>query len=88
MIGTPEKPHGTSKQNELIRFKKEGGIETLEEAYEVYKQYWTNQFFKLHQNEEELNRQFIEIYGLQEELTPEVPLEEITILQEELDRKS
>jgi hypothetical protein len=75
------------QQNELIRFNNEGGIETLEESYEVYKQYWTNQFFKLHQNEEELNRQFIEIYGLQEELTSEVPLEEITILQEELDKK-
>lgn len=74
-------------QNELIRFNNEGGIENLEDATEVYKQYWTNQFIKLHQNEEELNRQFIEIYGLQEELTPEVPLEKITILQEELDKK-
>ena len=33
-------------------------------------------------NEEELNRQFIEIYGLQDELTPDVPLDEITILQQ------
>src|SRR5690554_1993355 len=40
-------------------------------------------FFQLHRNEVELNRQFIEIYGLQDELTPDVPLEEITILQEE-----
>ena len=75
------------KQNELIRFNKEGGIETLEEAYDHYKQFWQNKFYQLHQNEEELNRQFIEIYGLEEELTPDVPLEEITILQEELDRK-
>ena len=74
-------------QNELIRFKKEGGIETLEEAYDHFKQYWENKFYQLHQNEEELNRQFIEIYGLQEELTPDVPLNEITILQEELDSK-
>lgn len=74
-------------QNELIRFNKKGGIETLEDAYEHYRQYWTNKFFQLHQNEEELNRQFIEIYGLEEELTPEVPLDEITILQEELDSK-
>lgn len=42
-------------------------------------------FFKLHHNEEELNRIFIEIYGLQDELSPEVPLKEITILQDELD---
>ena len=38
-------------------------------------------FYQLHENEEELNRQFIEIYGLQDELTPDVPLSEITILQ-------
>jgi len=75
------------QQNELIRFNKEGGIETLEEAYDLYKQYWQNKFYQLHQNEEELNQQFIEIYGLQEELTSDVPLNEITILQEELDRK-
>ena len=37
----------------------------------------------MHRNEEELNRQFIEIYGLQEELNPDVPLDEITILQKE-----
>ncbi len=82
--------HETSidfKEFELIRFNNEGGIDNLEDAYEHYRQYWTNKFFQLHQNEEELNRQFIEIYGLKEELTPEVPLDEITILQEELDSK-
>jgi hypothetical protein len=41
---------------------------------------WHSLFMQLHRNEEELNRQFIEIYGLQDELTPSVPLEEITIL--------
>ena len=55
----------------------------LEELFDVYKQYWTNKFFQLHRNEEELNRQFIEIYGLQDELSPDVKLEEITILKEE-----
>ena len=44
--------------------------------------YWANCFHQLHENEEELNRLFIEIYGLQEELTPNVPLEDITILQQ------
>lgn len=44
-------------------------------------------FFQLHQNEEELNKIFIDIYGLQDELTPDVPLTEITILQDELDFK-
>lgn len=67
------------KQNELIRLKSD----TLEESFNNYKNYWKEQFYQLHENEEELNRQFIEIYGLQDELTPDVPLEEITILQEE-----
>lgn len=56
---------------------------TLKDAYQEYIKIWTSMFFQLHRNEEELNRQFIEIYGLQDELTPDVPLEEITILQEE-----
>ena len=46
-----------------------------------YKLIWQNYFNQLHENEEELNRQFIEIYGLQDELSPEIPLNEITILQ-------
>lgn len=67
------------KKNELIRLK----AQDLEESYDLYQQYWQNKFFQLHQNEEELNRQFIEIYGLQDELTPDVPLQDITILKEE-----
>jgi hypothetical protein len=55
----------------------------LQQVYDNYKSKWSEMFFQLHHNEEELNRQFIEIYGLQDELTPDVPLEEITILQEE-----
>ncbi|GGH36811.1 hypothetical protein GCM10007423_29370 [Dyadobacter endophyticus] len=55
----------------------------VEESYDLYQQYWTNKFFQLHKNEEELNRQFIEIYGLEGEMTPDVPLDEITILQQE-----
>jgi len=67
------------QQNELIRVQGQD----IEEAYDGYCQYWQNKFFELHKNEEELNRQFIDIYGLQDELTPEVPLEDITILKEE-----
>lgn len=55
---------------------------SLKMQYEHYKAEWTNNFKQLHINEEELNRQFIEIYGLQDELTPDVPLDEITILQQ------
>ena len=66
-------------QNELIKHKSQD----LEEAYDLYQKYWSNQFFQLHSNEEELNKQFIDIYGLQDELTPDVPLEDITILKDE-----
>jgi phage-related protein len=39
-------------------------------------------FIQLHVNEEELDRKFISIYGLQDDLTLDVPLNEITILQQ------
>jgi type II restriction/modification system DNA methylase subunit YeeA len=74
--------HETSwdyQQNELIKQQ----TESIKTAFVSYKKEWVDKFYKLHRNEEELNRQFIEIYGLQDELTPDVPLEEITILQEE-----
>lgn len=84
-------------QNELIRIKGEldnfepaegelvdlANSNLIEIATQAYCDYWQEQFFTLHQNEEELNRQFIDIYGLQDELTPDVPLEDITILKDE-----
>ena len=77
------------KVNELIRLYSENHGEgvfmdanQLVDIVAMYKEYWTNQFNQLHANEEELNRHFIEIYGLQDELTPDVPLDEITILQQ------
>ncbi len=69
------------EQNEILRIKGQD----LEDAYYSYCQYWQNKFFELHKNEEELNRQFIDIYGLQDELTPDVPLKDITILKKETD---
>lgn len=73
--------HETSwdfQENELLAT----GETSLARAMEAYKQKWEAKFHQLHQNEEELNRQFIEIYGLEEELTPDVPLDEVTILQQ------
>lgn len=66
-------------QNELIKHKSQD----LEESFDLYQQYWKTKFFQLHKNEQELNRHFIEIYGLQDELTPDVPLEDISILKDE-----
>lgn len=56
--------------------------DSIEWRMEQYKKKWERMFNQLHENEEELNRQFIEIYGLQDELTPDVPIDEITILQQ------
>ena len=55
---------------------------SIEERLQLVKSKWRARFEKLHENEEKLNRQFIEIYGLQDELTPDVPLDEVTILQQ------
>jgi hypothetical protein len=59
---------------------------SLKMAYQKWQDNVTQDFLQLHANEEELNRIFIDIYGLQEELSPEVALKDITILQDELDR--
>lgn len=68
------------EQNSLVVQK----ADSLESSYRLWQEKVTGDFYQLHKNEEELNRIFIEIYGLEEELTPEVPLKEITILQDEL----
>ena len=79
--------------HEIERHEKETGehlcidpaapeLDSLEWRMQQYKQKWEHLFMQLHENEEELNRQFIDIYGLQDELTPDVPLNEITILQQ------
>ena len=57
-------------------------LESLKWRVDVFHTKWETQFERLHANEEELNRQFIDIYGLQDELTPDVPLNEVTILQQ------
>ena len=79
--------HETSwdfQENELVRLNKEQGegSHRLSDLMDAYREHWTEQFLQLHANEEELNRQFIEIYGLEDELTPDVPLSEVTILQQ------
>jgi type II restriction/modification system DNA methylase subunit YeeA len=68
------------KTNELLRHQTSS---KLEDAYDSYCNYWRDKFFQLHKNEEELNRLFIDIYDLADELTPDVPLEDITILKDE-----
>ena len=84
--------HETSwdfEANPLVALRNEkvaqGNLESsfrLSDFVEEFETQWTERFMQLHQNEEDLNRQFISIYGLEDELTPDVPLDEITILQQ------
>ena len=55
----------------------------LKSAYENYCNHWRDNFVQLHKNEEELNRLFIEIYDLQNEMDEKVAFEDITILKKE-----
>ena len=55
----------------------------LKTAYENYCNHWRDNFVQLHKNEEELNRLFIEIYDLQDEMDEKVAFEDITILKKE-----
>lgn len=61
---------------------------TLKEAYQTWLKKVTNDFFQLHEIEVELNKIFIKLYKLEEEITPQIPLKDITILQEELNYKA
>lgn len=51
----------------------------VQDCFNKWKKYKQEQFNKLKANEEELNRLFIEIYGLQDEMTPEVDDKDITV---------
>ena len=58
----------------------------LEENYDLWRIQCNNRFNQLKSNEEELNRIFIDIYGLQKELTPEVEDKDITVRKADLQR--
>lgn len=51
----------------------------IEDAYFWWENECSTRFYQLKTNEEELNRIFIDIYGLQDELTPEVTDKDITV---------
>ena len=69
-------------ENPLVRIFKNKSNIRLGSVVEEYITIWQKNIEKLKSNEEELNRMFISIYGLQDELTPDVPLNEVTILQQ------
>lgn len=77
--------HETSwnfKTNGLLEIKKELSSNSVKELQTIHKEKWLDNYRKLKQNEEAINKLFILHYGLQDELTPDVPLDEVTILQQ------
>lgn len=61
-------------------------VSTIAEAFERWYDECDECFNNLKANEEELNRIFIDIYGLQDELTPEVEDKDITVRKADLSR--
>lgn len=59
----------------------------ISECFAKWKAYKEQQFNQLKANEEELNRLFIEIYGLQDEMTPEVDDKDITVAKADEERE-
>ena len=58
----------------------------VELCYLLWQGECNDRFAKLKANEEELNRIFIDIYGLQDELTPEVEDKDVTVRRADLGR--
>lgn len=58
----------------------------LQGAYRAWENECSERFIQLKANEEELNRIFIDIYGLQDELSPEVEDKDVTVRKADLQR--
>lgn len=75
--GHPLVQQGVSdRMNSMLKEREES---TLEERCLDFQAACENRFLVLQKNEEELNRIFIDLYGLQDELTPEVADKDITV---------
>ncbi len=61
-------------------------VSTVADAFAQWEAECDDHFAQLKANEEELNRIFIDIYGLQDELTPEVEDKDVTIRKADLQR--
>lgn len=61
-------------------------VATISEAFNQWQAECDDRFHQLKANEEELNRIFIDIYGLQDELTPEVEDKDVTVRKADLQR--
>ena len=69
------------KKHPLLR-----NVSAISEAFAQWQLECEDRFNQLKANEEELNRIFIDIYGLQDELTPEVEDKDVTVRKADLQR--
>lgn len=69
------------KKHPLLR-----NVSTISEAFTLWQTECDDRFTQLKANEEELNRIFIDIYGLQDELTAEVDDKDVTVRKSDLQR--
>ena len=80
------KVHPIVQRVNFIKNAENGSSFTLGHLYEHVGQDFARGFSQLKQNEEQLNRVFINIYGLQDELSPEIEDKDVTINQADLGR--
>ena len=69
-----------------MKIENENRADLISSSFSMWSQFAENQFYQLKANEEELNRIFIEIYGLQDELTPQVDEKDVTVRKADLGR--
>lgn len=72
--------------NDKSKEKSNEILTKISDSFGLWKAFTDIQFNTLKHNEEELNRIFIDIYGLQDELTPEVEDKDVTVRKADLTR--
>ena len=71
----------------FIDFKqKNTEVTSIRQSFDYWRMISEDRFSKLKNNEEELNRIFIGIYGLQDELTPDVEDKDVTVRKADMQR--
>ncbi|GAA0354242.1 BREX-1 system adenine-specific DNA-methyltransferase PglX [Alkalibacterium iburiense] len=65
------------EEHPFLTYKDDSSM--VEDSFNKWEEVAKERFYQLKENEEELNRIFIDIYGLQDELTPEVEEKDVTV---------
>ncbi|MGU8151859.1 BREX-1 system adenine-specific DNA-methyltransferase PglX [Clostridium perfringens] len=74
------------ERHPLLKYLDNINDNKISSAFSKWEEECENNFNQLKSNEEELNRIFIDIYGLQDELTPEVEDKDVTIRKADRER--